>query len=124
MKGLRWIGSFLLSLVLFLGFWSGAALNPIPDRANVQVNADGFTPAVVTITTGGVVTWTNTGTQTHSIRADDNAFFSGMLNPGQSFQATFPLSGTYLYSDTLSPAAGRVVVVNPRWLIFLPLIAK
>lgn len=77
-----------------------------------------FDPHNVVIPTGGTVTWTNRGTTTHSIQADNGTFLSTMA-PGGTYSHIFNTPGTYLYYDTANGGPngtgmfGVVVVQNP-----------
>src|SRR6266480_1748089 len=49
-----------------------------------------FSPVSLTVKTGTKVTWMNNDTVTHTVTADQGAFNSGLLSPGNSFSFTFP----------------------------------
>ena len=71
--------------------------------AAVDVQDDAFVPAEVTISVGDTVTWTQTGSNPHSVTADDGSFDShpncpGMcMAQGDTFQHTFEEAGTFAY---------------------------
>jgi plastocyanin len=84
-----------------------------------------FSPNPLTIAAadGGVVKWFNddgttgsygtTGTA-HNITADaEGSFASGTLPPGQSFEATFTVAGTYGYHCSIHPTMKGTVIVSP-----------
>src|SRR5947207_1155822 len=80
----------------------------------VEVGADPaqwhFDPQRARIAVGDTVRWTNKGTHTHTVTADDSSF-DAQLEPGQSFEYTFATVGTVPYHDKLNPTlTGRVVV--------------
>jgi plastocyanin len=102
---------------------------PVPAAAadqTVTITAAGFVPASVTIDAGDTVTWRNVDTAAHSVVADDGAFASGLIQPGQSFSFTFRQSGTFRYRDgTRRNERGTVVVrtsvtlaVAPRAVVY------
>jgi plastocyanin len=66
-----------------------------PDADNERTWA--FRPATVTVTPGGTVTWRNSGFHTHNVIADDKAFDSGDILPGQSWSFTFRSAGEFPY---------------------------
>jgi plastocyanin len=92
--------------------------------SNVGAAADGrsagvsiidldFDPKSVTVTSGGTVSWTNTGKAKHTASARDGSWTSPLLAFGQRFEHTFEVPGTYEYYCTLHPnMVGRVVVTD------------
>jgi plastocyanin len=79
----------------------------------------GFNPAVITITAGSTVTWTNTASltphTTTSDPGDTEVWNSGILNPGSVFTHTFDTPGLYGYDCLIHGALlmhGFVVVVS------------
>jgi plastocyanin len=64
---------------------------------SVAVYDNYFSPKTITITAGTTVVWTNYGSMSHTVTADDNSFTSGNLNPGAVFSKTFTTAGTYAY---------------------------
>ena len=73
-----------------------------PANASVTVNDGGFSPASVSIGVGGLVTWTNTGTDTHNASSQGQAplpFDTGGVSPGQSASVGFNTPGTYHYTS-------------------------
>jgi plastocyanin len=106
--------SALLAVVAFavlvlLSPASGA----VDDERHVEAIDNVFAPAVVRIPVGGVVQWTNDGRSPHTVVADDGAFDSPVLEPGDSFAATFEEAGAFPYHCSLhgTPGAGMVGLV-------------
>ena len=71
-----------------------------------------FSPASVTVGTGGVVTWTNTDTVPHTVTAADGSFDSDILMPGQTFSYQFDAPGTIGYRCSLHVGMTGEVVVS------------
>jgi plastocyanin len=72
-------------------------------------------PAVDTIPAGGTVTWTWTGTTSHSVRSQGTPSFPSsavLTGEGQTYAVTFESAGTYEYDCSVhaSQMTGRVVV--------------
>ncbi|MGH2724789.1 MAG: plastocyanin/azurin family copper-binding protein [Actinomycetota bacterium] len=88
----------MVAAVLLLPSGSAGA----PDAA-VDVQDNVFVPAEVTIAPGDTVTWTQTGSNPHSVTADDGSFDSHPDCPdtcmaqGDTFQHTFEEAGTFAY---------------------------
>ncbi len=94
----------IFSLAVF--FW------PLPGLAattNVSIVDFGFDPANITINVGDTVTWTNTGSFTHTTtsgtttggtRHPDGLWDSGSLAPGRTFSHTFTKAGAFPYYCT------------------------
>lgn len=84
----------------------------IVERAGLDASTGwGFAPLSLTVLVGDTVTWTNHGTQAHTVTAAE-AFDSGVINSGESWSHTFTTPGTVEYLCTLHPwMKGTVVVV-------------
>ena len=73
---------------------------------DVTVTSFSFTPAVLTITVGDAVKWTNVF-GTHNVVADDNSFTSGPLAPAPwEFTHVFTTAGTNPYYCQLHGGPG------------------
>ena len=71
-----------------------------------------FDPATIEVAVGTTVTWANRDAAPHTVTADDGAFDSGRLNPGQSFSVTFDRPGTHAYHCDFHPFMRATVVVR------------
>ncbi len=89
----------------------------------VLANGSTFSPATVTIRTGGTVTWTNNGTPAVYVAPDDHPSHlryrgiwddngTGSIAAGESYSQTFSIPGTYYYHDHLNSATVGTVVVQ------------
>jgi plastocyanin len=67
------------------------------DAPAVAVQDNSFNPMQVQVSSGGTVTWTNTGAVPHTVTADDGSFDSGVIAAGGTFSFTPPGPGTYAY---------------------------
>ncbi len=84
-----------------------AALSPLVQQmpaaahqesaATVSVIDFAFQPAILTVPIGTTVTWRNDGARPHTVTADDGAFDSGRLDPGEEFSVTFDDVGEFAY---------------------------
>jgi plastocyanin len=72
-----------------------------------------FQPAQLTVATGTTVQWTNTGSATHTVTADDGSFDSGRLSGGSHFSHTFSAAGTFTYHCSIHPSMQATIVVTP-----------
>lgn len=73
----------------------------------------GYAPVTRKIAPGTWVTWSNAGTDAHTVTALDGSFDSGELNPSEGFSWYFDQSGTFDYVCTLHPwMKGKIVVGN------------
>lgn len=72
-----------------------------------------YAPAVITVAPGSWVTWSNAGSETHTVTPFDSSFDSGELGPSEGFSWFFDTPGTYQYTCTLHPwMVGTVAVVT------------
>jgi len=73
----------------------------------------GYAPGARTVAPGTWVTWSNAGTDAHTVTAEDGSFDSGELDPSQGFSWYFDQPGTYAYVCTLHPwMQGKIIVGN------------
>ncbi len=94
----------LLSIIsLAVLFWPRSGLAA---TTNVSIVDFGFDPANITINVGDTMTWTNTGSFTHTTTSGtttggtphpDGLWNSGFLTPGQTFSHTFTKGGVFPY---------------------------
>ena len=109
-----------LRAVILLSFPLVLALTVAPARASstgssldVEMLDNVFAPRIVRIPVGGTVEWTNDGRSPHNVKADDGAFASADLAPGEVFDETFATEGAYPYFCSIhgSPGAGMTGLV-------------
>src|SRR5215212_7815380 len=112
----RWPAT-ILTLTLVVLVAGGALLSRVglvaaqQDASPVQVVDFAFEPGVLTVPAGATVTWTNAGSRTHTVTADDGSFDSGRLDPGEQFSQTFDQPGTYTYHCGFHPEMQGTIVV-------------
>lgn len=88
----------------------------VPTTATVTTPGSSFSPANVTIGTGGVVTWQFTGSSRHNVTFSGTAPAGGNIpdtEAGGSAARTFAAAGTYSYSCTRHDGMNGTVVVQP-----------
>lgn len=134
---LRWRVLLMAGLGLFVSAPAPAPVveEPAPqDRETTVVTITDrltFEPRQVTIAVGGTVEWNNTSLLVHTVTADPDkatlptsaalpdgaeAFDSGLLQTGQTFEHTFTVPGTYRYFCIPHEGAlmvGEIVVESP-----------
>jgi plastocyanin len=84
------------------------------DSAEVSISGSAFNPAIITITAGTVVTWTNFDLFAHTVTSDvgsSDPWDSGSLGQGGVFTRTFNIPGTYGYHCEIHPFMQGMVVV-------------
>ena len=85
---------------------------------NVDISGFAFSPAVITITAGTVVTWTNLDAAPHTTTSDigsTDPWDSGTLGQGGTFTRTFTLPGVYGYHCGIHASMqGTGVVLAPQ----------
>jgi plastocyanin len=87
-----------------------------PSTATVTTPGSSFSPATVTISVGGTVTWQFTGSSRHNVTFSGTAPPGGNIpdtDVGGSAQRQFPTAGTYGYSCTRHSGMNGTVVVQP-----------
>ena len=76
-----------------------------------------YDPSEITVNSGTTITWTNNDDAPHTVSSGspsdglDGAFDSSIINPGESFEATFDEVGEYDYFCQIHPwLTGKVIV--------------
>ena len=88
------------------------ASNPVPSATPVQIDGFRFAPVNLDITVGTQVIWTNKQNVAHDVTADDNQYFSEMLDTNQTYSHTFSAPGAYTYHCSIHPFMKATVVVH------------
>jgi plastocyanin len=121
-----------VALILLIATLVAVGLPAVSRAATRQVSArdNFFTPQELHIDPGDSVGWTNGGSRVHTITSETDAFDSGRISPGGTFDRTFKKEGYFFYFCRLhgSPKSGMwgVVVVgdptppNRRPKVFVP----
>lgn len=102
-------------LILAVALGGVAAPGPAAraaDTATVTIDNFTFTPAVLTISVGTAVTWTNHDDIPHTVVLPSPAPRSPVLDTDDHFSFTFAAAGTYTYFCSLHPHMQATVVVK------------
>jgi plastocyanin len=92
----------------------GYALAAGVAQKDVNIRSTGFAPRTVTINGGDTVRWINRDTVAHQVIANNGAFSTPTIQPGQARSRRIDTPGTYAYHDSLKPSLrGTVRVVGP-----------
>jgi len=82
-----------------------------PTNAQVIINNFTFTPAVITVTVGTTVTWSNQDDTPHTVTEADKHFGSPGLDTGDQFAYRFTAAGVYTYFCSIHPMMiGHIIV--------------
>ena len=85
-----------------------------PD-ATITVDESGYDPATSKGDAGTVFRLVNEGDQPHSFTADDHAFDTGRLLPGEETTLVLAEPGTYPFHDTEAPShKGELRIVEDQ----------
>jgi plastocyanin len=104
---LRLAALSLVALVLFAPT-AGARSKTM----TVSIKGFAFNPPNATVAPGTTVTWVNDDQAPHTATANDGAFDSGTLQPGQSYSFTFDKPGTYAYHCNIHPDMTGTITVS------------
>lgn len=83
-----------------------------PAGTAVRMAGSRFEPSTLTIGSGETVRWFNDDGLPHTVSADDGAWDSGNLTPGQGFERRFDEPGSYLYLCRYHPGMAGTVEVE------------
>ena len=77
----------------------------------VQIKGFAFTPKLLTVAVGTVVTWTNADDEAHAVTSTNKLFHSAALDTDDKYSFTFSKPGEYSYFCSLHPhMTGRIIV--------------
>jgi plastocyanin len=100
---------------------------PLSSAVSMTENPYRFQPVMLNVPAGTAVTWTNTGSEPHTVTADPSKaanradaslpagvepWDSGLLTGGQSYSHTFTVAGTYKYFCIPHEALGMVATIT------------
>ncbi len=88
------------------------ATTPAPAQAEVTIKGFAFDPGELTVTVGTTVTWTNDGSTTHTITADDGTWDSGRVSQGDTFSRVFDQPGTFTYHCAIHTSMTGTIIVT------------
>ena len=81
--------------------------------AAVTIADNSFSPTTLTVAAGTTVTWTNTGTSTHTVTSDTGTTLnSSNLTHLATFPHVFATAGTFTYHCSIHSAMQGTVIVN------------
>lgn len=73
------------------------APSPGGGGSDVSIVDFAFDPADLTVAVGDTVTWTNTGSATHTVKWQDGEPESEQLDGGSTYERTFESAGSFPY---------------------------
>lgn len=106
----RLVGALALSIAL-VGAACSSNGGGAPDAVSMVDYA--FNPGSTSVSVGTTVTWTNKGTQDHTVTADDGSFDSGRVVVGSTFNHTFSTAGTFKYHCSFHDQMTGTIIVTP-----------
>jgi len=109
---------FLLAFVLLTARGTERAqvgdIVPAPGAAAVSIKDFAFVPAVLTVSVGETVTWTNQDDDPHAVVANDKSFRTRALDTGEKDSLVFNQPGEYGYYCSLHPhMTAKIIVTAP-----------
>jgi plastocyanin len=73
------------------------AVSPTVGGSEVSIVDFAFDPSDLTVAVGETVTWTNTGSATHTVKWQDGEPESEQLLSGSTYERTFDTAGSFPY---------------------------
>lgn len=71
-----------------------------------------YSPAVIEVSVGAEVTWTNDDQMPHTVTSTDGTFDSSDIASGDTFTLAFPTAGSFDYVCSFHPGMGATVIVS------------
>lgn len=104
----------LAFVVALVGAGCNATNSPAGGGPNsIAIVDDNYNPGSLTVKAGTTVTWTNTGSHTHTATADDSSWDSSFLNSGATFSHTFATTGTFAFHCNVHSSMHGTITVTP-----------
>jgi plastocyanin len=75
-------------------------------------NGVSFDPPQISLSAGGIVSWTNDDSIQHTVTSNEGLFDAGPISPGDTFDNTFDSTGEFGYHCSIHPFMTGVVIVN------------
>lgn len=99
----------LAAMMLVFGFAAYAA-----EPNSVTISNFAFSPAILSVSSGTKVTWTNKDEEPHTVTSADagKTFKSDALDTDNSFSFTFDKPGVYKYFCSIHPHMTGTIVVK------------
>jgi plastocyanin len=113
-----------LAILSFTGSCKKTDTTPVTGTTTLPGNASGpganevwiqgmsFTPAIITVTAGTTVTWTNKDAVGHTVTSTTGIFNSGSFGQSKTYSQIFTSTGSYPYFCSIHPSMTGTVVVN------------
>jgi len=107
----------LIVLISFFAFYTNRSAKQLSKAAPaiVNVTANGFSPAIVSVKVNQAVLWANIDSQMHLVASDNpKPVFTSKepLKSGDSFSFVFSKAGRYAYHDNFNTSLAGIVVVQ------------
>ena len=80
--------------------------------ADVSIVDFAFQPALIIVSVGDTVEWTNIADEDHTVDSDTEIFESGHIKPRQTYRYTFDEPGIFPYHCDIHPHMRGMVVVT------------
>jgi plastocyanin len=120
-KVIIWI---IIAVVIILGIYYLISRSKLksPEKSTIAVPFTGavsevtiagfaFSPQVATIKKGEAIRWMNNDSVNHIVSSDTNAFLSGTISQGGSFEFVFSSIGEFSYHCSIHPSmTGKIIV--------------
>lgn len=84
----------------------------VPGTNEVWIQGMAFTPSVITIVAGTIITFTNKDAINHTVTSNDGLFDSGPLKSGDAFIYMFSTVGTFIYHCSIHSTMTAKVIVT------------
>lgn len=98
--------------VIALSVWCSTAAQALAGETEVRIANFTFSPAMLTVSVGTTVTWTNDDDIPHLVVEKDGAFSSEALDTGDSYSWTATAVGTVDYYCALHPHMTGTIIVT------------
>jgi plastocyanin len=117
MMSFRQLAGSSICLAFVFGFFRAGVVTADPQTEppktpTVEIKNFAFVPAVLTVTVGETVTWTNMDDDPHAVVASDKSFRSHVLDTGEKDSHVFTKPGEYGYFCSLHPHMTATIIVK------------
>ena len=79
---------------------------------SIAIQGFAFQPETASVAAGTELTWTNEDPEAHTVTADNEAFDSGPIDPGQTYSVSVDESGAVTYLCAIHPSMKGTIQVG------------
>jgi plastocyanin len=110
--GRNLINAFAVMMLVTAVSTAGVSGAKAQDANTIVMKNFDFSPMMLTVKVGTIVTWKNLDGEPHTVVSPDGVFRSHALDQGDAFTFKFDKPGTYKYICSIHPRMRAAIIVQ------------